>query len=62
MSETQATQTETTATRKGSPNGERGSQTQQGRGVVQQESGGRTNRAVTRQGSRGLRPRKIPLP
>ena len=54
MPETQTTQTETTATRKGSSNGERGSDAPQGRSVVQQGSGGRTNRAVARQGSRGL--------
>jgi HSP20 family protein len=54
MSETQTTQTETTATRKGSSNGERGSETPQGRSVVQQETGGRGNRAVAKQGARGL--------
>jgi HSP20 family protein len=54
MPETQTTQTETAATRKSSSNGERGAGTQQGRSVIQQESGGRTHRDVARQGSRGL--------
>ncbi len=54
MPETQTTQSETTATRKGSPNAEGGSATKQGRSLVQQESGGRTGRAVARQSSQGL--------
>jgi HSP20 family protein len=54
MSETQTTQNQTTATRKGSSNGEGGSGVQQGRNVTQQESRGRTNRAVTRRSSQGL--------
>ena len=53
MPETQTTQTDVSATRKASSNGESGSGTQQGRSVVQQ-GGDRTNRAVARAGSRGL--------
>lgn len=53
MPQSQTTQTETTATRKGSFNSERGSAPQQG-SVVQQESGGRSHRAVARQSARGL--------
>jgi len=54
MPDNQTTQAETTAVRKGSPNGDGGSSTQQGRSVTQQESGGRANRAVTRQRPRSL--------
>jgi HSP20 family protein len=54
MPETQTTQTETTATRKGSPNAGGGSATKQGRSLVQQESAGRTGRAVARRSSQGL--------
>src|SRR5687767_2331866 len=50
MPENQTTQVET---RKGS-NGEGGSGKQQGRSVTTQESAGRTNRALARQGSRAL--------
>jgi HSP20 family protein len=48
MPENQTTQVET----RKSSNGEGGSGKQQGRSVTTQESGGRTNRALTRQGSR----------
>jgi HSP20 family protein len=54
MQENQTTQTETAATRKGSSNGDGGSGAQRSRNVVQQESGGRTNRAVSTRGSQGL--------
>ena len=54
MSETQTTQNQPTATRKGSSNGEGGSGVQQGRNVTQQESGGRTRRALTRRDAPGL--------
>jgi HSP20 family protein len=54
MPETQTTQNQTTATRKGPSNGEGGSGVQQGRNVTQQESGGRTNRALTRRDAPGL--------
>jgi HSP20 family protein len=53
MAETQATQTETAATRKGSSNGEHGSGASQGRNVIQQESAARTGGAVARPGYRG---------
>jgi HSP20 family protein len=50
MPENQTTQAET----RKSSNGDGGSGKQQGRSVTTQESGGRTNRALTRQGSRAL--------
>jgi len=54
MAETQNTQAETTATRKGQQNGGAGAGTQEGRNMVSQESGGRSNHAVTSQRSRSL--------
>ncbi len=53
MPQNQTTQVETAATRKGS-NGDDASGKQQGGSLVTQESGGRTNRAMARQGFRAL--------
>jgi HSP20 family protein len=56
MAENQTTQVDTAATRKGSSNANGGSGKQEGGSTIRQESGGGTNRSLTRQGSRALAP------